>query len=247
MSNLEIGELFQEETKYQRDKLLGEALDWDSRPQLHKTYTGCPKHQLPTDFELKALSLDQSIKQRKSVRQYSWRPVPLEMLSYLLWASTGSVGVRDGHERRTAPSAGALYPIETYLVVNNVESIPQGIYHYSIRGHCLECLKTGARGTDLEEAALGQDMCRTAPVVFVWSAMFERTVWKYKQRGYRYIYLDCGHIAQNLALAAVSIGLGSCQMAALFDDEVNEVIGLHGTEESVIYMSSVGFPPEPEA
>jgi SagB-type dehydrogenase family enzyme len=76
--------------------------------------------------------------------------------------------------------------------------------------------------------------------VFVWTAIFQRSKWKYEQRGYRYIYLDAGHIAENLALAATSIGLGTCQIGALFDDEVNSVVGVDGTDESVIYMSVVG-------
>ena len=83
-------------------------------------------------------------------------------------------------------------------------------------------------------------MCIEAPVVFVWTAIFQRMKWKYDQRAYRYIYLDAGHIAENLALSATSLGLGSCQIGALFDDEVNQIIDVDGTEESVIYMSVVG-------
>jgi SagB-type dehydrogenase family enzyme len=85
-------------------------------------------------------------------------------------------------------------------------------------------------------------MCRDAPGAFVWTAIFERSKWKYKQRAYRYVYLDAGHIAQNLALAATSIGLGSCQIGAIFDDEVNAIIGVDGINESAIYLSVVGHP-----
>lgn len=85
-------------------------------------------------------------------------------------------------------------------------------------------------------------MVEKADVVFIWSAVFDRSKWKYKQRAYRYIYLDAGHIAQNLALAAVALGLGSCQIAAIYDDEANDLPGLDGTGESVIYMSVVGRP-----
>jgi SagB-type dehydrogenase family enzyme len=84
--------------------------------------------------------------------------------------------------------------------------------------------------------------CVEAPAIFVWTAIFERSKWKYKQRAYRYVYLDAGHIAQNLALAAVSIELGSCQIGAIFDEEVNALIGVDGVNESAIYLSLVGHP-----
>jgi SagB-type dehydrogenase family enzyme len=83
-----------------------------------------------------------------------------------------------------------------------------------------------------------------AGAVFIWAAVFERTKWKYKQRAYRYIYLDTGQIAQNLALAAVSLGLGSCQIGALYDDEVNSLLDIDGGEESVVYMTAVGMLQE---
>ena len=85
-------------------------------------------------------------------------------------------------------------------------------------------------------------MLTSAQVVFLWSAIFERSKWKYKQRAYRYVYLDCGHIAQNLALCASSLGLGSCQIGAFYDDEINNILGLDGKEEGVIYLSVVGNP-----
>ena len=163
-----------------------------------------------------------------------------EILSYLLWASTGISRKEEGYEFRTAPSAGALYPIETYLVVNNIKEINPGVYHYNIQNHYLELLKEGDYAVETAKAALGQKMCVEASVVFIWTAIFQRMKWKYNQRAYRYVYLDAGHIAENLALTATSLDLGSCQIGALYDDEVNDIIGVDGTEESVIYMSVVG-------
>jgi SagB-type dehydrogenase family enzyme len=163
-------------------------------------------------------------------------------LAYLLWAATGIGRTEEGYEFRTAPSAGALYPIETYLVANDVQNLEPGLYHYAIRSHELEQLALGNLRQAAAMAALGQAMCAEAPVVFVWTALFGRSKWKYGQRAYRYVYLDAGHIAQNLALTAVSLGLGSCQIGALFDDEANKIIGLDGTAEGVIYMSTVGVP-----
>ena len=123
---------------------------------------------------------------------------------------------------------------------NNVEKISQGVYHYNIQNHYLELLKEGNYAVQTAQAALKQGMCADAPVVFIWTAIFQRMKWKYDQRAYRYIYLDVGHIAENLALTATSLKIGSCQIGALFDDEVNKIIDVDGTEESVVFMSVVG-------
>lgn len=213
-----------------------------NRPELYKKYPDSKQTQLPKPKPLKSLSLDESLHRRKSIRTFSSKPLGLEHLSYLLWASTGIQRKEAGFEFRTVPSAGALYPIETYFVVNRVEKLEQGIYHYSVKSHYLEELKKGDFARSIALAALDQKMCLEAAVVFIWTAMFNRSKWKYRQRAYRYVYLDAGHIAQNLALASTSLGLGSCQIAALFDDEVNNIIGIDGIEESVIYMSVAGYP-----
>ena len=160
----------------------------------------------------------------------------------MLWASTGISRKKGNFEFRTAPSAGALYPIETYLCVNNVKGIEPGVCHYSIKNHQLNILKSGDFAVDLARAALDQTMCIEAAVTFIWTAIFQRSKWKYEQRAYRYVYLDVGHIAENLALAATSIGLSSCQIGALCDDEVNKILEVDGTDESVIYMTVVGHP-----
>ena len=116
------------------------------------------------------------------------------------------------------------------------------MYHYDLERHALEKLKSKDFTKKIGQAALEQKTCTEASVVFVWTAIFERSKWKYAQRAYRYIYLDAGHIAQNLALAATSIGLGSCQIGAFFDDEINQIIGVDGADESTIYLSAVGHP-----
>ena len=237
------GDDFQEKSKYHRDKLKGNSLDWESKPDIYKVYKDAAIIQLPeVEKNLKSRDLFTIIRERYSVRSYSETPLSLENLSYLLWCSTGVRSKEHGHEFRTAPSAGALYPIETYLIANNVESLNPGIYHYAIQKHQLEILNEGLFGKDAAIAALGQRMAMDAPVVFVWTAIFQRSKWKYDQRAYRYIYLDAGHIAENLALAAVDLKLGSCQIGALYDDEINNLLGIDGTEESVIYMSVAGHP-----
>jgi SagB-type dehydrogenase family enzyme len=235
-----VGDNFQQETKYQKHRMPSKPLDWASRPPLYKHYPDSQTVILPDIPAVPDAALYDVLRNRKSVRAYDSHPLSKESLSYLLWASTGISRNEDGYAFRTAPSAGALYPIETYLVINHIKEIASGVYHYHIQDHCLELLKEGGYGVETAAAALGQQMCAEAAVVFIWTGIFQRMKWKYGQRAYRYIYLDAGHIAENLALAATSLGLGSCQIGALFDDEVNRIIEVDGNQESVVYMSVVG-------
>ena len=123
-----------------------------------------------------------------------------------------------------------------------MEGLEKGVYHYNIEEHVLEELNRGDFSAEAAHAALEQKACAEAPVVLVWTAVFERSKWKYAQRAYRYVYLDAGHIAENLALAATGSGLASCQIGAFFDDEVNQIIGVDGEDESALYLSVVGYP-----
>jgi SagB-type dehydrogenase family enzyme len=237
-----VGDRFQRETKYHRRSLKGGGLDWRKKPELYKEYPGSKRTVLPEFDAVTTLSVKQALSKRRSVRHFSGKRLGLADLSYLLWASGGIQRVERDFEFRTTPSAGALYPIETYLIVDGVEGLDPGLYHYGVKAHALEELRTGQLGHDITQAALGQKMCLEAPVVFVWTAIFNRSKWKYEQRAYRYVYLDAGHIAENLALAAHGIGLGTCQIGALFDDEVNAIVGVDGKDESVVYMTVVGHP-----
>lgn len=212
------------------------------QPDQYKYYPNNPKIELTTPQYMKTETFNYAIQKRKSIREFSEKPISQEQLSYLLWASTGIQRKECGYEFRTAPSAGALYPIETYVIINKVDAFPQGVYHYNIQNHTLETLKTGDFRTNISNAALGQHMCSHAAVVFIWTAIFNRSKCKYGERAYRYIYLDAGHIAENLALSATSIQLGTCQIAALYDDEVNQIIDVDGITESTLYLSIVGVP-----
>lgn len=235
------GDRFQRETKYFPFKMPSYEEDI-ATPDRYKAYPDSPRVRLPIpELDVEA-SLDYALKRRRSTRVFTSAPLKLNQLSYLLWASTGIQRVEYGREFRTAPSAGALYPIETYLVVNNVEGMQRGVYHYNVGERSLEEIRLGDYAHRICDAALGQEACSLAAIVFIWTAIFDRSKVKYGQRAYRYIYLDAGHIAENLALAAVSLGLGSCPIAALYDDEVNAVIDVDGMSESVVYMTVAGWP-----
>ena len=115
-----------------------------------------------------------------------------------------------------------------------------GSYHFNVNQNLLEQLAMGDFQFNIAASALDQSMAKEAAVVFVWTAVVERTKWKYRERGYRYLYLDAGHIGQNLYLAATSLGLGCCTIGAFYDDEVNQLIGVDGKKETAVYLGAVG-------
>lgn len=237
-----VGDDFHSSTKYERGKLPGHSLDWSTKPSVYKKYPESKKIDLPSPVEQGGPGLWEVIRARRSVRAYTQDPMSLKDLSQILWATQGITASIGDHRLRAAPSAGALYPIETYLLINRVDDLEPGLYHYDVETHKLDILKIGDYSREVRTGALNQQIAERASVVFIWSAIFQRSKWKYLQRAYRYIFLDAAHIAQNLALAVEGLGLGSCQIGALFDDYLNELLEFDISEESVIYMSSVGKP-----
>lgn len=235
-----IGSKFHGETKYYPGKIPAGFYSHDKAPEPYKTYPGVKRLKLSAPETSGGMPLWDALKKRRSVRSYRKRAISEEELSQILWATQGVTDSLVGYPLRAAPSAGALYPIETYISARDVTGIPQGIYHLDVRKWELEEVREGDFSGELADAALGQEMVETACVVFVWTAIFTRSTIKYKERGYRYVFLDCGHIAQNLLLSVTALGLGACPIAALYDDEANKILGVDGTEESVIYMASVG-------
>ena len=235
-----IGDLYHKETKYRRDAMLGGGLHRTDRPPLYKE--SCPVKQFPVHPpDLRdGKPLWETISQRRSVRDFSQRSITFHELSQLLWATQGITLKAWGFDLRASPSAGGLYPIETYLVVNRVEEVSPGIYHYDVKRAQLSLLKEGNFGPDLREAGLSQEMLEEAACVFIWAAIVERSKWKYRERAYRYIYMDAGHIAQNLYLAATALNLGCCTVGAFYDEEVDRIIGVDGTEEVSVYLGAIG-------
>ena len=191
---------------------------------------------LPKDFLKGRLSVFDAIETRRSIRDYSEEPITMKELSTLLYTTQGIT--QKG--RRAAPSAGALYPIETYIIVNNVQELAKGLYHYVPGEHALRVVKSGDFGAIMRAMSLGQSSLEKAAVDFVWTAVFKRTTSKYDERGIMYIYMEAGHISENLYLQANSLGLGVVAIGAFDNNAVNEFIGVDGEEEAVIYINSVG-------
>ena len=184
------------------------------------------------------VSLEASVLERRSVREFSNRPLSLADIGQLLWAAQGETS-RDG--RRAAPSAGALYPLELYLVAGDVESLPAGLYRYSPRGHRLQHAGDGDLRKALSRAALGQSWVRRAPAVLVIAAVYERSAKKYGQRARRYSHIETGHVAQNVYLQAVALGLGTVIVGAFEDTEVRQLLSLPD-DHAPLALMPVGHP-----
>jgi SagB-type dehydrogenase family enzyme len=169
------------------------------------------------------ISVERALAERRSVREFAEGPLPLGDVSQLLWAAQGIT-----HERglRTAPSAGALYPLEVYLVAGAVSSIPPGTYRYDPQRHRLLPLSRRDVRRQLAAAALEQDFVAKAPAILVLAAVYERTARKYAGRAPRYTHMEMGHAAQNVYLQSVALGLGTCMVGAFRDEQLKQVLEL---------------------
>ncbi|NNG16012.1 MAG: SagB/ThcOx family dehydrogenase [Gemmatimonadales bacterium] len=168
-------------------------------------------------------SVDDALRRRRSVRTYSTGSLTLDQVSQLLWAGQGITGP-DG--LRTAPSAGALYPLEMYLVVGAVDGLSNGVYHYRPERHDLVLQQPEDRRAALARAAVRQVWMADAPAVVVIAAEYQRTTVKYGQRGIRYVHMEVGHAAQNIYLEAVALDLGTVFVGAFDDDRVHAALNL---------------------
>jgi len=234
-----LGFKYLQETKFDPQSIRRMARLEINPTEPFKKYPDTEKIMLPTDWQ-KDSSLQDALQGRRSNRRYQDSPINIEALAMLLWASQGITGRAGSYFFRPAPSAGALYPIETYLAINNVDTVAAGLYHFQVAEFCLAKLDSGFLGEEVAQAALGQSFLAKAGVVFIWSAVLRRNFAKYGHRGLRYVLMDAGHICQNMLLAAESLNLGACPVAAFYDDELNRLLNLDGEEESVVYLASVG-------
>jgi len=227
-------------TKYHRNRPVMDDLGSIPSPSSFKNYPDVERIQLPEPDLAQSADLCQCLARRRSERNTTPDPLSLGELSKLMWGTQGITARAGMHLLRTAPSAGALYPFETYLYVDKVEEVPKGIYHFNVADFALECIKAGDFNQALTAASLGQPAVRRAAVVIIWTAMMLRCMTKYRDRAMRYIPMDMGHVCQNVQLAATAMGFGSCPIGAFYDDDFNELLGVDGQEETVLYLITVG-------
>jgi len=188
--------------------------------------------KLPRPNEKGLVSVEETLHQRRSIRDYQKGSLSLGEVSQLLWSGAGR-----NLYRRTTPSAGATYPLEVYLVAGEVEGIEPGLYHYSSSRHSLERMKEEDIRKRLCRAALEQRMIERAPVSLIIAADSKRTTGHYGQRGMRYVHMEAGHAGQNISLQAVALNLGTVMIGAFDDQQVKEILGI---KEDPLYVIPAG-------
>lgn len=194
--------------------------------------------KLPQPRPSGEMSLEEALAARRSVRSYQDEALSLTELSQLLWAAQGITAHWGG---RTAPSAGATYPLEVYAVVGEVTGLEAGVFHYRPDGHLLVRRKAEDLRGELASAALGQGWVREAPVSLVIAARYERTTGRYGERGVRYVHIEVGHVGQNIYLQAEALGLGTVIVGAFDDQDVKTLLGI---EEEPLAIMPVGRPAD---
>lgn len=193
-------------------------------------------YYLPAPAHKGSVSVEEALSKRRSQRRYLSHRIPAQHVSQVLWAAYGM----SSSNKRTAPSAGARYPLELYLLVGNVSDIEAGVYHYIPEAHKIVRTIEGNLKPALTEAATNQKMIDEAPFCLFYSAIFSRTTEPYGDRGKdRYVCMDLGHSAQNVYLQATALGLGTCAIGQFNDDEVKKVMQLPPQEEP-LYIMPVG-------
>jgi len=192
--------------------------------------------RLPDPARKSDTSVEAAMLARRSVRSYQDNPLTIGEMSQLLWSAQGITSPRG---LRTAPSAGALYPLEMYVVAGNVDDLPDGVYKYFPYKHELTGLAEGDKRNELSSAALGQTSVRKAAAVIVISAVYERTTVKYGDRGIQYVHMESGHAAQNVFLQAVPLNIGTVVIGAFYDDAVKKVLKMPESEHP-LYIMPVG-------
>ena len=243
----DVGVIYHQWSKPGLLDAFGSVSNWGQPVELYKAYPGARTLVLPPvalDARLDhGLATGRAIVTRRSTRAYAPTPMTIEELSQLLFLTGGITAGLHGNARRAAPSSGALYPIELYAVVHRVEGIEPGVYHYAYREHALEQVRAGDFRTPVVEQGIAQEFLGECGVVLFVTMILQRMRPKYQDRSYRYGLLEAGHIGENAYLAATSMGLGACGIGAFMDDAINEMLGVDGVEEAVVYMLATGKVP----
>ncbi len=184
------------------------------------------------------MSVEEALYKRRSVRDYSPEPLSISEISQILWSAQG---LTHPYGYRTAPSAGALYPLEIYIHATRVENLPKGIYKYMPSKHSLLLIKEGDFSKDLFKASLSQEQVLTAALIILIFGVFARTTSKYGKRGIRYVFNEVGHVSQNIYLQTTALRLGTVAIGAFYDEEIKSIVGAE-KEEEPLYIMPIGKP-----
>jgi SagB-type dehydrogenase family enzyme len=186
------------------------------------------------------VSVEKAIKERRTIRDFRERSLTINHISQLLWAAQGITDPKEG--KRAAPSGGALYPLDIYLVIgeNRAEGMEAGVYHYLPEVHSILLISKGDRRKEIASASLWQMWMAKAPVIFIITAEYRRITGKYGERGVRYALIEVGHVGQNLFLQAEALGLGAGIVGAFNDADVLKTMGAPSKHEPLLIMP-VGY------
>ena len=188
---------------------------------------------LPGPSHMGKHSLEQLLSKRRSIREYSDNALTLIEVGQLLWSAQG---ITHPQGYRTAPSAGALYPLELYVVAGNVDGLPGGVYHYQPQQHQLRKISDADVRKKLSKAAHSQTWVKAAAAVIIFTADYDRTTRKYGKRGKRYVHIEVGHAAQNLFLQSEAMELATVVVGAFNDHEVIKILGISDDLEALLLM-----------
>jgi len=238
------GKEFMENTKYGNLEQSDQVKKLPQPPLELAAEEGKPIHDLPDPrgIKVKPVDLSDAINNRVSVRAYSDESLSLDELSYVLWSTQGVKEVtKRPATQRTVPSAGARHCFETYVLVNRVEGLAPGLYRFMAIDHkLLEIDMSDDIAERVTAGCFGQRFVYNSAITLVLTAVRYRMMWRYTERGYRYMHLDAGHVMQNLYLCAEAIDSGACAIAAFYDDQLNETLGIDGEEQFTVYVGTLG-------
>jgi SagB-type dehydrogenase family enzyme len=247
----ELYELFHENSKtsrYQEMPSNDEVAARMLRTLESLPYDLYPAIELPSSLTPLQLSLGEAILNRATTRAMDPIPLALRDLATILHFAYGVTRDNTGTEWprpfRTVPSGGALYPLEIYFYTGRVESLPAGLYHYNPSANRLRQLFEGDLAAQIADGLVQPDLAGSSSVIFFITAVFERSTFKYGDRGYRFTLLEAGHVAQNINLTAIGLGLGSTNIGGFFDRQIDALLGLDGVTHSTIYLVAVGKPKQ---
>ena len=247
--NYSISKIFHQATKVKykdENKKLSDPKNWPKQWKTiyFKSYPRLPKIFLPK-IEKLDFSLGKSLINRQSEREFSGEQIKLKDLSQLLFYSAGVIKKNEDNQNkgfRAYPSGGARFPLEIYLFsLQESSELEKGIYHYNVKEHFLEKL-FGEKNLrkEIYPKAIWQEMILKAPLVLVISAIFWRTTMKYKDRGYRYILLEAGHLGENIYLTSTALGIKCCAIGGFGDDELHKILDIDGKNEAILYAFALG-------
>jgi SagB-type dehydrogenase family enzyme len=238
---LSIGQRFHYETSYGDSGARAKNPLWGKQVPLYKEYPDVAKIQLPEPGITDA-SLETVVSQRKSIRSFADKSLTVEQLSRLLVTADGLTHTSGSWQMRSAPSGGALYPIDIYVIVSSVESLAKGLYHFQVSDSSLELVRKGDFAETVHVASNEQTAVGSSPITIIVTARFDRSTAKYSDRGYRYTYMEAGCICQNIYLQATALQLGTVAVGAFNDDSLNGFLDVDGQSEAALLMMPVGFP-----